>query len=394
MPQKLPPLRLTGATILREGRMQDRSVVIEDGRITKGPRPAVDLSDFWILPGIIDLHGDAFERHIAPRPSAPFPIASGLASVDRDAAANGVTTAWLAQSWSWEGGKRSPDYAEELLQDLDIYRKRALTDLRVQLRVETHMVDSGDRLLAAVRRHGIDYVVFNNHLDEAVNAWDVKPNVIATWAAQHRVSPEELMAKVTHAKERGGEVPRFLCRLAEAFDGLGVTYGSHDDETAETREWFSTIGAKTCEFPTARAPAAVARAIGDPVLMGAPNVVRGGSQSGNIAAVDLIRDGLCQALVSDYHYPSLAQAAFRLVDDGVLDLPRAWAMISTKPAEIKRLPDRGRIEFGRRADLVVINKDTRAIEATIAGGKLTHLCGLAARRFMDAVNGGMQLAAE
>ncbi|WP_421702140.1 alpha-D-ribose 1-methylphosphonate 5-triphosphate diphosphatase [Aliiroseovarius sp.] len=394
MPQKLPPLRLTGATILREGRMQDRSVVIEDGRITKGPRPAVDLSGFWILPGIIDLHGDAFERHIAPRPSAPFPIASGLASVDRDAAANGVTTAWLAQSWSWEGGKRSPDYAEELLQDLDIYRKRALTDLRVQLRVETHMVDSGDRLLAAVRRHGIDYVVFNNHLDEAVNAWDVKPNVIATWAAQHRVSPEELMAKVTHAKERGGEVPRFLCRLAEAFDGLGVTYGSHDDETAETREWFSTIGAKICEFPTARAPAAVARAIGDPVLMGAPNVVRGGSQSGNIAAVDLIRDGLCHALVSDYHYPSLAQAAFRLVDDGVLDLPRAWAMISTKPAEIKRLPDRGRIEYGRRADLVVVNKDTRAIEATIAGGKLTHLCGLAARRFMDAINGGMQLAAE
>ncbi len=278
-PQKLPPpLRLTGATILREGRLQDRSLVIEDGRISKGPHPAVDLEGFWILPGIIDLHGDAFERHIAPRPPSapPFPIANGLASVDRDAAANGgVTTAWLAQSWSWEGGKRSPDYAEELLQDLDIYRRHALTDLHVQLRVETHMLDSGgDRLLAAVRRHGIDYVVFNNHLDEAVNAWDIKPNVIATWAAQHRVSPpEELMGKVREAKERSGEVPpRFLCRLAEAFDGLGVTYGSHDDETAETREWFSTIGAKICEFPpTARAPpAAVARAIGDPVLMGGP----------------------------------------------------------------------------------------------------------------------------
>ena len=394
MPQKLPPLRLTNATVLRDGSMQDRSVVIENGLISKGPHPAVDLSGYWVLPGIIDLHGDAFERHIAPRPSAPFPIASGLVSVDREAAANGVTTAWLAQSWSWEGGKRSPGYAEELLQDLDIYRHRALTDLRVQLRVETHMVDSGDRLLAAVRRHDLDYVVFNNHLDEAVTAWDVKPNVIATWAAQHRVSPEELMAKVKGARERSGEVPRFLCRLAEAFDTLGVTYGSHDDETAETREWFSTIGAKICEFPVARGPAAVARAIGDPVLMGAPNVVRGGSQSGNIAAADLIRDGLCQALVSDYHYPSLAQAAFRLVDDGVLDLPRAWAMISTIPAEIKRLPDRGRIDYGRRADLVVVHKESRAIEATIAGGKLTHLCGLAARRFMDSVGGGMQMAAE
>jgi len=96
----LPPLRLTGATVLRDGEMQDRSVVIEQGRITKGPRPAVDLSGYYILPGIIDLHGDAFERHISPRPSAPFPIATGLLNTDREAAANGVTTAWLAQSWS------------------------------------------------------------------------------------------------------------------------------------------------------------------------------------------------------------------------------------------------------------------------------------------------------
>ena len=393
MPQKLPPLRLTGATVLRDGQMQDRSVVIEDGRISKGPHPAVDLSGFWILPGIIDLHGDAFERHIAPRPSAPFPIANGLASVDRDAATNGVTTAWLAQSWSWEGGKRSPDYAEDLLHALDAYRPRALTDLRVQLRVETHMVDSGARLLAAVRRHGIDYVVFNNHLDEAINAWQVKPGVIADWAAKHRISPEELMSKVTEAKERSGQVPRFLCRLAEAFDTMGVIYGSHDDETAETREWFSTIGARICEFPTARPPAAVARAIGDPVLMGAPNVVRGGSQGGNIAAVKLIRDGLCQALVSDYHYPALHQAAFHLVDQGITDLPCAWAMISTVPAQILRLPDRGRIEHGRRADLVVVNKQTQAIEATLSGGKLSHLCGLAARRFMGAGD-GILLAAE
>jgi len=393
MPQKLPPIRLTGATVLRDGQMQDRSVVIEGGRISKGPHPAVDLSGFWILPGIIDLHGDAFERHIAPRPSAPFPIANGLASVDRDAATNGVTTAWLAQSWSWEGGKRSPDYAEDLLHALDAYRPRALTDLRVQLRVETHMVDSGARLLAAVRRHGIDYVVFNNHLDEAINAWQVKPGVIADWAAKHRISPEELMSKVTEAKERSGQVPRFLCRLAEAFDTMGVIYGSHDDETAETREWFSTIGARICEFPTARPPAAVARAIGDPVLMGAPNVVRGGSQGGNIAAVKLIRDGLCQALVSDYHYPALHQAAFHLVDQGITDLPCAWAMISTVPAQILRLPDRGRIEHGRRADLVVVNKQTQAIEATLSGGKLSHLCGLAARRFMGAGD-GILLAAE
>ena len=129
-------------------------------------------------------------------------------------------------------------------------------------------------------------------------------------------------------------MPRYLCRLSEAFDTLGVTYGSHDDGDGETREMYSMIGAKICEFPTRRAAAALAHAVGDPVLMGAPNVVRGGSQSGNIAATDLIHAGLCDALVSDYYYPALHQAAFRLVDDGLMELPSAWDLISKNPAQI------------------------------------------------------------
>ncbi len=77
MPLPLPPLRLTGAHILRDGAMQQRSIGLAEGRITRGPLPEVDLSGFLILPGIIDLHGDGFERHMAPRPSAPFPLAAG-----------------------------------------------------------------------------------------------------------------------------------------------------------------------------------------------------------------------------------------------------------------------------------------------------------------------------
>jgi alpha-D-ribose 1-methylphosphonate 5-triphosphate diphosphatase len=116
--------------------------------------------------------------------------------------------------------------------------------------------------------------------------------------------------------------------------------------------------------------------------MGAPNVVRGGSQSGNIAATDLIRRGLCDALVSDYYYPALSRAAFRLVDDGLADLPAAWAMISTRPAEILHMADRGVIAYGKRADLCVVNEETRRIEATLVAGRLTHLTGEAARRFL------------
>lgn len=393
MHQFLPPLRFTGATILRDGELQDRSLAIADGRITKGPLPEVDLTGYLILPGIVDLHGDAFERHVAPRPSAPFALDIGLAATDRDAAANGVTTAWLAQGWSWEGGHRSPDHAEAVMATLDAYRPRMLTDLRLQIRCETHMVDTGPRLLEAVHRHRIGYVVFNNHVDEAAEVARDRPDRLAHWAAQVGQSPADYRARIEAALERAGDVPRHLCRLADAFDEMGVLYGSHDDPDGETRERFSMIGARIAEFPTTRRAAAAAKAMNDPVLLGAPNVVRGGSQSGNVSALDMIGQGLCDALVSDYYYPALAHAVWRLVDDGVMTLPRAWAMISEKPAAILRLPDRGRLDFGRRADLCVIDARTRTIEMTVAGGRLTYLAGEAARRLASRVH-ALDMAAE
>ncbi|WP_306111893.1 MULTISPECIES: alpha-D-ribose 1-methylphosphonate 5-triphosphate diphosphatase [unclassified Roseovarius] len=382
-------MRLTGARVLRDGELQRRSVVVRQGVIGKGPLPEVDLSGYLVLPGIIDLHGDAFERHIAPRPSAPFPLLDGLAATDRDAASNGITTAWLAQSWSWEGGHRAPDQAEALAQALAAYRPRMQTDLRLQIRCETHLTDSAERLLTLIDTHDIDYVVFNNHLDDALDAAQTRPATLARWAEEARRSPQQHLAALRAAKKNATYVPRFLCRLAEGFDRRGVLYGSHDDPDAETRETYSMIGAKICEFPVTRAAARLATAVGDPVLMGAPNVVRGGSQAGNAAAEDLIEAGHCDALVSDYHYPSLARAAFALVDKGLRTLPSAWALISSTPAHIMRLPDRGEIDYGRRADLVVVNEATRQIEATLCAGRITHLAGEAATRFFGA---GTELA--
>ena len=108
---------------------------------------------------------------------------------------------------------------------------------------------------------------------------------------------------------------------------------------------------------------------------------------------DLVRAGLCDALVSDFYYPALAQAAFRLADEGLRSLPQAWEMISARPAQILRLPDRGVIDYGRRADLVVVNRATRAIEATLVAGRITHLAGEAAARFLGA-RAEMAMAAE
>lgn len=378
----LPPLRLTGARILRDGELQQRSIALAEGRITRGPLPEVDLSGFLVLPGIIDLHGDGFERHLTPRPGASFPMPAGLASYDREAAASGVTTAYLAQGWSWEGGLRGPDQAEALLAALASLRREALADLRVQIRAETHLTNEAPRLLEAVRRWGVGYVVFNDHLDQGLQMHRQEPAAFIAWARKLGVDPAALVARMEAARAAARAVPRQLCRLAEGFDALGVSYGSHDDRDGETREFYSMIGARIAEFPKCRSAACAAHSMMNPVIMGAPNVVRGGSHSGSVSAVDLVADGVCDALVSDYHLPALALAAWRLVDRGVLSLPKAWQMISAAPAQILRLADRGRLDAGLRADMVIVHADSRRIEATICGGRLVWLSGEAALRFL------------
>lgn len=390
----LTPLRLVGAMVLTDDRFDSRAVGVVSGQITDGQGlPEVDLTGFWVMPGIVDLHGDGFERQVFPRPSAPFPLGPALAATDREAASHGVTTCYLAQSWSWEGGMRGPERAEALMAAVLDHRARALTDLRVQLRAETHLVDEVPRLIAAVERFRVDYVVFNDHLEEGFQMRRANPDGFAHWARKAGLTEAELAARMETAREQARAVPRALCALAEAFDRLGVTYGSHDDPDAETREVYRMIGARVAEFPTRFRAAAAAKAGGDPVLMGAPNVVRGGSQAGNVAAVELIRQGLCDGLVSDYHLPALPLAVWKLVDDGILPLERAWALVSSGPARVLGMVDRGRLDVGLRADLVVVDQETREIAATIAGGRLSHLSGRAAARFLS-VRDGMRMAAE
>ncbi len=385
MPQ-LPPLRLTHAKTLIGGQLADHALTIEGGRITDGSAPELNLSGYLVLPGIIDLHGDGFERHLSPRPSAPFDKVRALSSVAGELAVNGITTAWLAQSWSWEGGFRSGAATEALLAALDAARPGLLTDLRLQIRLETHVIHEHDAVLAAVTRHGVDYVVFNNHLPEAQEMANNRPDRLAQWAAQSRRSADEMMAIVRAAEVQEPGVPAALTALASRFAGLGVRMGSHDDGDAATRAFYRGLGAPISEFPTSVAAAHAAHAAREPVLMGAPNVVRGGSQTGNIAAVDLIEDGLVDALMSDYYYPALPQSAWALVDHHLCTLPQAWAMISGNPARIMGLADRGHLGAGARADIAVVNPATQRVEMTLCEGRLAHLSGELARRVMASVS--------
>jgi alpha-D-ribose 1-methylphosphonate 5-triphosphate diphosphatase len=179
---------------------------------------------------------------------------------------------------------------------------------------------------------------------------------------------------------RADEVPAALERIGAAARAAGVVLASHDDASIETREEFRARGARICEFPLAEEIGRHARDAGDWVVMGCPNVVRGGSHLGWASAARLAEAGICTVLSSDYFYPAMLRAALILAGRGVLDLPHAWALISGNPAAATGLTDRGSIEAGKRADLVLVDAAQQRAVATIAGGRIAHLTAEAAAR--------------
>jgi alpha-D-ribose 1-methylphosphonate 5-triphosphate diphosphatase len=251
--------------------------------------------------------------------------------------------------------------------------------MTLQLRVETHMLDTLDAMQALVARHGIRLVIWNDHLPHKELAAGKRPPRLTGQALKAGRSPEahEAMLHALHAN--GPQVMGRLASIARDFAGRGVRMGSHDDHTAADRAKFRAIGADICEFPETLEAAKAAKAAGEPVIMGAPNVVRGGSHSGKVAAETLIEAGLVDALVSDYHYPSLARAAQRLSDR--YGWPAAWGLVSEGPARVMGWTDRGRIAGGLRADLVILDAAGR-VAGTIVAGRVSLLSGALAARWL------------
>ncbi len=369
-----------GAEVLWPGTgfSKDRLSIAEGVIVAEAVGRRVDLTGYSVLPGIIDVHGDGFERHVAARRGAMKQLGEGLRAAEAELAANGITTGVLAQFISWEAGLRSPEFAEKVLSALRDLRGSCVTDLRGQVRLETHLTEVFSQIPDQVREWGVDYVVFNDHLPHDKLANGRKPPRLNGQALRAGRSPEKHLALMQelHARDPMPQIKALAAQLRAA----GIIMGSHDDQTAESRQAWRDLGVRICEFPETQDAAEAARCNGDLVVMGAPNIVRGGSHNGNASAIDLVVMGLCDALASDYHYPSLRRAALFLADAGVLDLARAWRLISSGPARVLGLEDRGSLSSGKRADLVVLDCDRR-VAATLSGGNVSHMAGPIAERF-------------
>ena len=366
-------LHITGGTVLlgADG-MVRTDLALQDGLIDQiGVAGAgFDASGLLVLPGIVDLHGDAFERQLQPRPGVDFPADLALRDTESQLLANGITTAFHGVTLSWEPGLRSLTAWKALLDALD--SGTWTCDMRVHLRWEAYNLEALDTAIADIEAGRVHLLAFNDHTPSILKKLK-DPVEGAKYSGRAGMKMEAFQAYVEKVASRADEVPAGLDRIGAAARAAGLPMASHDDDTTAVRDGFRARGARICEFPMAEDVGAAAVAAGDAVAMGCPNVVRGGSHLGWASAARLAEAGICTVLTSDYYYPAMMRAAFILADRGVLDLPAAWALISANPARAGGLTDRGVIEAGKRADLVIADPVTHRSVATIVSGRIAHM---------------------
>ncbi len=376
-------LRITGGELLlADGGMQREDLLLDSGKIaaigsSAGAAASLDARGLLVLPGIVDIHGDAFERQMQPRPGVGFPADIALADTEAQLLANGITTAFHGITLSWEPGLRSLDAWRTML---DALAAQSWTcDMRVHLRWEAYNLDALETALADIAAGRVHLLAFNDHTPAILRRVG-DPITGAKYSDRAGMSLTEFRHLADHVAAGAPRVPAALEQIAAAAREAGIPMASHDDETIPMRDGFRARGARICEFPVAQEVGEAARAAGDWVVMGSPNVVRGGSHLGWASAAVLAEAGTCTVLSSDYYYPAMMRAAFIMAGRGVLDFSQSWALISKNPAAAAGLADRGGIAPGKRADIVLVDPAGPHVVATIAGGKLAHLTSAGAAR--------------
>ena len=375
-------MRITGGQVLvgSDGLMP-AEVVLRDGLIDgiDGGRAKVtfDASGLLVMPGIIDMHGDAFERQIQPRPGVNFPVPLALADTESQLLSNGITTAYHGVTLSWEPGLRSAGVWRQLLDALD--EGDWTCDMRVHLRWEAFNLDALEMALGDIASGRVHLLAFNDHTPSILRKLS-DPIEGAKYAGRAGMKMDAFQALADQVAGREAEVPAGLERIAAAARDAGLPMASHDDDAITVRDRFRDLGARICEFPMAEAVGRAAVAAGDFVAMGCPNVVRGGSHLGWASAAVMAEAGVCSVLTSDYFYPAMLRAAFVMAERGAMDLGQAWALISGNPARAAGLSDRGSIEVGKRADLVIVDPGTKRAVATLVRGRIAFLASAASGR--------------
>ncbi len=354
----------TNARIVLPDAVVDGNVVVSEGRITaidasRSGSQATDLNGDFLIPGLIELHTDHLESHFKPRPGVTWPAEAAVMAHDAQIAGSGITTVFDAlragserqDVTSLSRNVTSLAKAVQEMQERGALRVDHLLHLRCELACEDtietteQMLDSPLIRLVSLMDHTPGQRQFI-HMEQFRSYYRGKT----------RMSEEELEAFIERRRDAharlAGPNRRQIVELARA---RGIPLASHDDSTIEQVDEAVEQGISIAEFPTTLEAAEKSHAQKLSVLMGAPNLVRGGSHSGNVSAQSLAEAGLLDVLSSDYVPSSLLQAAFELPERvPSISLPEAIAKVTANPAAATGLTDRGEIAIGKRADMVQV----------------------------------------
>ncbi len=320
---------------------------------------AVDMEGDYLLPGLIDLHTDNFERHVKPRNNADWPVMAALLAHDAQMISAGITTIFDSLYVGVTGfASRSFDTLKKAISALDTGRRSRIFrgDHYLHLRAEISNEGMLEHFSSVYPEPSVRLVSVMDHTP-GQRQWRDLEKYVAMEKRDFHLTQEAIDKFLETAQERHERIsgPN-RARLLSALAGHEIALASHDDTTLEHVEQAHAEGISISEFPTTMVAAEAARGKNMKIVAGSPNLVLGRSHSGNVSAKELASHGLLDALASDYVPSSMLHGVFMLAEEMGTPLCEAINMVSLSPARMTGMDDRGSIELGKRADLVRVRK--------------------------------------
>ena len=368
-----------------KGVREDASIQIEDGCIVTigegAPRGAreIDTGGNFLFPGFIDLHSDAIEKGIEPRPNTFFPVNIAVFELDKKIAACGITTMYHSLSFAeLEVGLRSNNMAAGIIREINTFSHKLKVNTRIHARFEITDHGAVPFLKGLIRDDQINLFSFMDHSPGQGQFQDILSfkNYFGPVYAKTDTEMDTIIERKLQAKQ--SDAPGFIAHLIKVCQENGIAMASHDDDSREKMRWLKEMEIGLTEFPVTLEAVRAARELGIRVCLGSPNVVRGKSQSSNLSARVAISSGYGDILCSDYSPMTMLHAVLTLERSGILPLHEAVNMASLNPARAVGIADRtGSLEAGKDADMVLVDHSgdvPRVLKTFVAGREVFATC--------------------
>lgn len=375
---------VTPGGIIRNGSVVIRDGIIVDISLSGSFGEGISAEGLYLLPGFVDIHCDIVEKRIEPRPNVQMPFDLALIELDRELLSFGITTMFHSISFAGvELGLRANDAAERIVREIHRLKDYFLVNTYVHARFEITNAEA----IPIVRNLIMDGLVrllsFMDHTPgqgqfRTVNSF--KHYYQSVYEKKDR-ELDEIIAMKLRSRAKASEIIESTARVCRS---MNVPMAVHDADRGDQIEWFKKMGVIIAEFPVTHEAVRAAHRLGLFICLGAPNVLRGVSQTGNLSARDLIRDGYGSILCSDYSPMTMLHALVTLVRNNILNLHEAVAMASIYPAQAVGLGDRiGSIEIGKQADMVLVDLSSfypRIVSTIIRGEEVYRTVDCPCRR--------------